>query len=191
MSARAERRRRREEALAGTAPPVATAPEAAGREPPPRPPPPRVPARIPRLPFLPLLSGIVGAVLLAAAWATTLPPGEGRAATGPNRFVVDVPAEQQALINSWERFFICYDLLDRQIVDLTLRANQRATGSLDFPGPRVEVALPQAAAATPAAPPAALPSGGEEELIAVQQSIFDAAVPERIGPVRQLCAGGG
>ena len=78
------------------------------------------------------------------------------------------------MINSWERFFICYDLIDPNVIDLTLKANQRVTGSLDFPRDKIEVELPAPARAEEAASPGA--TGAEEELIAVRRQILDAAV---------------
>ncbi|MFN3726686.1 MAG: hypothetical protein ACK4SZ_10310 [Allosphingosinicella sp.] len=143
-------------------------------------------ARAPRMPLLPAAVALSAVAVLAAAWTTSWAPGEGRAAEPPTSFTLEIPAAQQRMINSWERFFICYDLLDPQIVDLTLRANQRATGSLDFPGERVEVQLPGAPAEDAAAPPA----GGEDELIRTRQSVLDSAVPARMAQIRQQCAGG-
>lgn len=140
----------------------------------------------PRMPLLPGAVGLSAIALLAAAWTTSWAPGDGRGAEPPTAFTVEIPAARQRAINSWERFFICYDLLDPQIVDLTLRANQRATGSLDFPGERVEVQLP-GAQAQDAAP---TPAGGEDELIRARQSVLDSAVPARMAQVRQQCVGG-
>lgn len=142
--------------------------------------------RAPRMPLLPAAVALSAIALLAAAWVTSWAPGEGRAAEPPTSFTLEIPAAQQRVINSWERFFICYDLLDPQIVDLTLRANQSATGSLDFPGERVEVQLPGPQADASAATPA----GGEDELIRARQSVLDSAVPTRMAQVRQQCAGG-
>ncbi|MDB5667484.1 MAG: hypothetical protein JWL74_434 [Alphaproteobacteria bacterium] len=142
--------------------------------------------RAPRMPLLPAAVALSATALLVTAWTTSWAPGEGRAAEPPTSFTLEIPASQQRVINSWERFFICYDLLDPKIVDLTLRANQRATGTLDFPGERVEVQLPgpqsEDAAATPA--------GGEDELIRARQSVLDSAVPARMARIRQQCAGG-
>lgn len=142
--------------------------------------------RAPRMSLLPAAVGISVIALLATAWTTSWNPGPGRAGAPPTSFTVDIPAAQQRSVNSWERFFICYDLLDPQIVDLTLRANQRATGSLDFPGERVEVALPAPEPEDGASPPA----GGEDDLIRVRQSVLESAVPARMAQVRQQCAGG-
>ena len=126
---------------------------------------------------------MLGLVLLAAAWTTRWPPGEPRARDQAARFTVDIPADRQRVINNWERFFICYDLAgDPRIVDLTLRANQRATGTLDFPVEKVIVELPSAnASAEP------LSSGGEEELVATKNAVLGAAVPERMAAIRQQC----
>ena len=140
----------------------------------------------PRMPLLPVAVGLSAIALLAAAWMTSWAPGEGSAAEPPTSFTMEIPAAQQRTINSWERFFICYDLLDPQIVDLTLRANQRATGSLDFPGERVEVQLPGPQAEDAATTPA----GGEDELIRARQSVLESAVPARMAQIRQQCAGG-
>ena len=143
-------------------------------------------APAPRMPLLPAAVGLSAIALLATAWMTSWAPGAGRAADPPTSFTLEIPAAQQRVITNWERFFICYDLLDPQIVDLTLRANQRATGSLDFPGERVEVQLPgpQADEAAPT------PAGGEDELIRARQSVLDSAVPARMAQIRQQCAGG-
>jgi len=140
----------------------------------------------PRMPLLPAAVALSAIALLATAWTTSWAPGAGRAAEPPASFTLKIPAAQQRTINSWERFFICYDLLDPQIVDLTLRANQRATGSLDFPGERVEVQLPGSQADEGSAAPA----GGEEELIRTRQSVLESAVPARMAQIRQQCAGG-
>ena len=146
----------------------------------------RMPTRPPRVSMLPAAVGLSAIALIATAWTTSWAPGAGRAADPPTSFTLQIPAAQQRVITSWERFFICYDLLDPQIVDLTLRANQRATGSLDFPGERVEVQLPgpQADEAAPT------PAGGEDELIRARQSVLDSAVPARMAQIRQQCAGG-
>jgi len=138
------------------------------------------------MPLLPAAVGLSAIALLAAAWTTSWAPGEGQAAEPPTSFTLEIPAAQQRTINSWERFFICYDLLDPQIVDLTLRANQSATGSLDFPGERVEVQLPGPQAGDAAHTAA----GDEDELIRARQSVLDSAVPARMAQVRQQCAGG-
>lgn len=146
----------------------------------------RMPTRPPRMSLLPAAVGLSAVALLATAWTTSWAPGTGRAADPPTSFTLEIPAAQQRVITSWERFFICYDLLDPQIVDLTLRANQRATGSLDFPGERVEVQLPgpQADGSSQTA------AGGEDELIRARQSVLDSAVPARMAQIRQQCAGG-
>lgn len=179
MTARS--RARRERAAGQTsleAPPTIGAPARALS--PPRQPRPRL-----RLPLLPTIAAACGLTLLAAAWTTRLPPGPPREAEQAARFTLDIPADRLRVINSWELFFICYDLTDPAIVDLTLRANQRATGNLDFPGEKVIVELPSpATAATP--PPA---SAAEEELIAAKNAILSAAVPERLASVRQQCGG--
>ena len=145
-----------------------------------------VPRAEPRMALLPASVLISSLALLALAWTTSWAPGPGRPVTAPTRFTMDISPAQQRVINSWERFFICYDLLDPAIVDLTLRANQRATGSLDFPGERVEVELPasdrQSGEAGPVAP--------EDELIRVRQSVLGSAVPARMAQIRQQCAGG-
>jgi hypothetical protein len=166
MSARARRRRARAEGL-----PVETAPR-----------------RKLRLPLLPMLAGGTGLLLIATAWTTRWTPGPPRETETAARFTLEIPQDQQRVINSWERFFICYDLLDPAVVDLTLRVNQRATGSLDFPGERVEVELPSAASANEQQRP---DSGAEDELIAARQAVLGAAVPERLAQVRQQCGGGG
>lgn len=142
--------------------------------------------RAPRMPLLPAAVGLSAIALLATAWTTSWAPGAGSAAEPPTSFTMEIPAAQQRVINSWERFFICYDLLDPQIVDLTLRANQRATGTFDFPGERVEVQLPgpQGDDAAPT------PAGGEDELIRARQAVLDSAVPARMAQIRQQCAGG-
>jgi hypothetical protein len=136
-----------------------------------------------RLALLPLVSIGASAALLAAAWTTSWAPGERAEAARPTSFTLEIPAGRQGAINNWERFFICYDLLDPRIVDLTLRANLRATGTLDFPGARVEVALP------PTEPQDETSAGGanEDELIAVRQSVLDSAVPARMNAVRAQC----
>lgn len=144
------------------------------------------PRRSPRVPLLPIAVLGSAAVLLATAWTTGREPGAVRPAPERSRFALDLPPEQQAAINSWERFFICYDLLDARIIDLTLRANQSATGSLDFPGARVEVELPAADAGQLGAGGA-----GEDELIAIRRNVLDAAVPARMAQVRQQCGRGG
>lgn len=175
MSARSKARRER--AAAPPPPPVA----APGRSETPGAPP--TPARRLKLPMLPVIAAILGLVLLAAAWTTRWTPGEPRAEDQAARFTVEIPAGRQRVINSWERFFICYDLAgDPRIVDLTLRANQRATGTLDFPGEKVIVELPAANASAEA-----LSSGGEEELIAAKNAVLGAAVPERMAAIRQQC----
>jgi len=140
------------------------------------------------LPPLPLLAAGAGLLLLATAWTTRWTPGAPREAPPSARFTFEIPAPQQRVINSWERFFICYDLLDPAVIDLTLRANQRTTGALDFPGEKVEIALP---APRPEGAEEDRPeSGAEEELIAVRRSVLGAAVPERLAAVRAQCAGG-
>ncbi|HEY0115319.1 MAG TPA: hypothetical protein VGB54_06325 [Allosphingosinicella sp.] len=165
MSARARRRRARAEALPETA----------------------RPRRPLRLPLLPLVAAAAGLMLIVAAWTTSWSPGPPRAVDGATRFTLEIPQNQQNIINSWERFFICYDLLDPAVVDLTLRANQRATGSLDFPGERVEVELP---APRPSEEAQERPAGGaEDELIAARQAVLGAAVPARMAQIRQQCAG--
>ncbi len=177
MSARAKARRER-----SAAPPVVSGrTDILGAPSPPAPPQP--PARRLKLPMLPVIAATLGLVLLAAAWTTRWTPGEPRAEDQAARFTVEIPADRQRVINSWERFFICYDLAsDPRIVDLTLRANQRATGNLDFPGEKVIVELPAADARAEA-----LSSGGEEELIAAKNAVLGAAVPERMAAVRQQC----
>ena len=166
MSARSRRRRARAEAT----------PAPAGTR----------PRRKLRLPMMPVLAAGAGLALLGAAWTTTWAPGASPAAVGNSRFTLEIPAAQQRVINSWERFFICYDLLDANVIDLTLRANQRATGTLDFPGEKVEVELPSP---RQGAEGQAVATGAEEELIAVRQSVLGSAVPERLAQVRQQCAG--
>jgi hypothetical protein len=189
MSSRSDRRRRREEALAAASAPATPAPAAAeGPRPPAAPPAPHKGQRRRGLPALPLLGAGAGLALLGAAYLTTLPPGPG-AGAGPSGFTVRIPPERLAVINSWERFFICYDLaegvqLPGGIVDLTLRAHQRATGGLDFPGERVEIVLP-ATRAEPDPPPA---GAGEEEIINLRQSIAQAAAD---GAVARQCGGAG
>lgn len=180
MSARSKARRERASAPPPAAPPVGSG--TPGTPPPPGAPKP--PGRRLNLPRLPLLAAILGIVLLAAAWTTRWTPGEPRAEDQAARFTIDIPADRQRVINNWERFFICYDLAgDPRIVDLTLRANQRATGTLDFPVEKVIVELP---AANASAEP--LSSGGEEDLIAVKNAVLGAAVPERMAAIRQQCA---
>ncbi len=140
-----------------------------------------------RLPLLPLLAIGLGLALLALAWTTRWTPGPPREAVDTTGFTLEIPADQQRVINSWERFFICHDLLDPAVVDLTLRANQRATGSLDFPGEKVLVELPSPTRARATERPA---SGAEDELIKVRSSVLNAAVPERLAAVRRQCGGG-
>jgi len=140
-----------------------------------------------RLPLLPLLALGLGLALLALAWTTRWTPGPPREEADTTGFTLEIPADQQRVINSWERFFICHDLLDPAVVDLTLRANQRATGSLDFPGDKVLVELPSPTRAADTERPA---SGAEDELIAVRSSVLNAAVPERLAAVRRQCGGG-
>ena len=181
MSARAKSRRER-----AAAPPPAPPPPSGSGTPGTPPPPPgasKSPGRRLKLPTLPLVAALLGLVLLAAAWTTRWTPGEPRARDQAARFTVDIPADRQRVINNWERFFICYDLVgDPRIVDLTLRANQRATGTLDFPVEKVIVELPSAnASAEP------LSSGGEEELVATKNAVLGAAVPERMAAIRQQC----
>lgn len=126
------------------------------------------------LPTLPLLAVGLGLMLLAAAWTTRWQPGPPREAEQATRVTLEIPADRQRVINNWERFFACYDLRDPAVIELTLRANQRANGSLDFPGERVLVEFPSAEAK---APPAAA-SSSEEELVALIRSIQEAA-PDR------------
>lgn len=141
-----------------------------------------------RLPFLPLVAAALGVALLAFAWTTRWPPGPPDEQAQTSSFTLEIPAGQQRVINSWERFFICYDLLDPAVVDLTLRANQRATGTLDFPGDKVVIALPSPTrTGVDAERPA---SGAEDELIAARRAILDTAVPERLAALRRQCAGG-
>jgi hypothetical protein len=140
------------------------------------------------LPLLPTLAAGAGLLLLGTAWTTRWSPGAPREAPHASRFTLQIPADQQRVINNWERFFICYDLLDPAVVDLTLRANQRATGTLDFPGDKVEVELPAPRAPGEAADPPA--SGAEDELLAVRRSVLGAAVPERLAAIREQCARG-
>jgi hypothetical protein len=142
---------------------------------------------LPRLPLLPLLAAGFGLALLAMAWTTRWHPGAPREQAQTTSFTLEIPANQKRVINSWERFFICHDLLDPAVVDLTLRANQRATGSLDFPGEKVVVELPSPSRAADTDRPV---TGAEDELIAVRGSVLNAAVPERLATVRQQCAGG-
>lgn len=183
MSARSKARRERAAATPPVAPTVAPAGTADSPGEPPRP---TRPPRQLRLPALPLLAGALGLVLLGAAWTTRWTPGEPRAAEQSASFTIDIPADRQRVINRWERFFICYDLAgDPRIVDLTLRANQRATGNLDFPAEKVIVELP--ASGADAVQP--MSSGGEEELIAVKNAVLGAAVPERMAAIRGQCAG--
>jgi len=140
------------------------------------------------VPVLPAMAAGLGALLLLTAWTTRWTPGPPREAAATTQFTLEIPPDQQQVINSWERFFICHDLLDPAVVDLTLRANQRATGTLDFPGEKVLVELPSAGAGQR---DAERPAGGaEDELIAVTRSVLGAAVPERLAAVRQQCAGG-
>ncbi len=139
-----------------------------------------------RLPLLPVLAAALGLALLALAWTTRWTPGPPREEAQTTGFTLEIPTDQQKVINSWERFFICHDLLDPAVVDLTLRANQRATGSLDFPGDKVLVELPSPTRAAAAERPA---SGAEDELIAVRSSVLNAAVPERVAAVRRQCGG--
>jgi len=139
------------------------------------------------LPPLPLLAGGAGLLLLVTAWTTRWTPGPPREAPPAARFTLEIPPGQQRIINSWERFFICYDLLDPAVIDLTLRANQRATGTLDFPREKVEVAVPSAQADAESERPE---SGAEDELIAVRRAVLGAAVPERLAAIRAQCAGG-
>jgi hypothetical protein len=139
------------------------------------------------LPLLPLLAAGLGLALLLMAWTTRWHPGPPREEAQTTSFTLEIPANQQRVINSWERFFICHDLLDPAVVDLTLRANQRATGTLDFPGDKVVVELPSPGRAANAERPV---SGAEDELIAVRGSVLNAAVPERLAAVRRQCAGG-
>ena len=170
MSARSRRRRARAEALPTGTP-------ATPRQ--------RRPLSIPALP---LATAGAALLLLGAAWTTSWAPGPPRATETRNRFTLELTPEQQRVINSWERFFICYDLLDPNVIDLTLKANQRATGSLEFPRDKIEVELPSPSTA---ATTQASATGAEEELIAARRSILDAAVPARLAQVRQQCAGGG
>ncbi len=165
MSARARRRRARAEGL-----PQETRPR-----------------RTFRVPLLPAVAAGAGLLLLGTAWTTRWSPGEPREADTATRFTMEIPQDQQRVINSWERFFICYDLLDPAVVDLTFRANQRISGSLEFPGERVEVELPSGTARQAEAPPE---SGAEDELIAARQAVLSLAVPERLAQVRRQCAGG-
>lgn len=139
------------------------------------------------LPLLPVLAAALGVALLALAWTTRWTPGPPREEVDTTGFTLEIPADQQRVINSWERFFICHDLLDPAVVDLTLRANQRATGTLDFPGEKVLVELPSPTRTANAERPT---SGAEDELIAVRSSVLNAAVPERLAGVRRQCGGG-
>ncbi len=166
MSARSERRRNRAAAL-----PDAT------RE---------TSAPVLRVPLLPALAGAAGLILLFAAWTTRWSPGAPREAEQTTRFELEIPADRQRVINSWERFFVCYDLLDPAVVDLTLRANQRASGTLDFPREKVIVELPAPNATAAVERP---PEGAEEELIEVRRSLLGAAVPERLAAIQRQCAG--
>lgn len=129
------------------------------------------------IPRLPLLAGGAGLVLLAAAWTTRWPPGPPREADQSTQVTLEIPADRQRAISTWERFFACYDLRDPAIIELTLRANQRVNGSLDFPGERVIVEFPSAAAK---APPASA-SSAEEELVDLIRRIQDAT------PNREQC----
>lgn len=165
MSERSRRRRARAEAL----PLESTAPRTKRR-----------------LPPLPILAAITGLALLAVAWTTRWQPGAPAAVGDATRFTLDIPADRQRVINSWPRFFVCYDLLDPAVVDLTLRANQRATGTLDFPVEKVIVELPATSARGESERPA---SGAEEELIEVRRSVLDTAVPERLAALRRECGG--
>lgn len=165
---RSQRRRERAARIA----PVPGSSIAAGRRP---------------LPLLPLIATASGVALLATAWTTQWAPGEGAGTDTREHFVMEIPEGQQGVINSWERFFICYDLLDPAVVDATLRAAQRTSGTLDFPGARVEVVLPAPETEDEATPPAA---ANEDELIAARQAILGAAVPARVAQVRQQCAAG-
>jgi hypothetical protein len=176
MTARSRTRRER---AAADAP--ALEPQSGSRESTPQSP--SGPHRRLRLPLLPTLAAAAGLTLLATAWTTRLPPGPPREAEKAARFTLDIPADRLRVINSWERFFICYDLTDPAIVDLTLRANQRATGNLDFPGEKVIVELP--GPTTGASPPPA--SAAEEELIAAKNAVLGAALPERMASVRAQC----
>jgi len=141
-----------------------------------------------RLPLLPLVATALGATLLATAWTTRWTPGPPRAEAQSASFTLEIPPEQSRVINSWERFFICHDLTDPAVVDLTLRANQRVTGTLDFPGEKVVVALPAPAGAGEGAERPV--TGAEDDLIAMRSRILGAAVPERLAAIRQQCAGG-
>lgn len=178
MTSRSRARRERANADA----PASGTPPAPGERPPAPPRGPRARLRL-RLPLLPTIAAAAGLVLLAAAWTTRLPPGPPREAEQAARFTVDIPADRLRVINSWERFFICYDLTDPAIVDLTLRANQRATGNLDFPGEKVIVELPSPV--TAASPPPA--SAAEDELITAKNAVLGAALPERMASVRAQC----
>lgn len=170
MTSRAQRRRERTARVAPTARPART--------------------RLPGVPALPLIAAGAGAALLAVAWTTTWAPGPGEDPDAQNGFTLEIPEPQQAAITSWERFFICYDLLDPVIIDLTLRGAQRAQGSLEFPtGGRVQVVLPAPEGAEDAA--AGRAAAGEDELIAARQAILGAAVPGRMAQIRQQCGGGG
>lgn len=179
MSARSRARRAR----AGTAPPAESAAPVAGVAPPA--PASRPPFRL-RLPLLPLLAAAIGAALLLVAWSTRWTPGAPAAVAQATRFTLAIPADRQRVIDSWERFFICYELTDPAIVDLTLRANQRATGSLDFPREQVIVELPASGAPAAAERPAA---GDEDALLAARNAVLGAAVPERLAAVRRQCGG--
>jgi hypothetical protein len=130
-----------------------------------------------RRPVLPLLAGGLGLALLATAWTTRWPPGPPREAEEATRVTIEIPAARQRAINSWERFFACYDLRDPAVIDLTLRVNQRANGNLDFPGEKVLVEFPSAATTAPR--PSA--SSAEEELVGLSRRIQDAT------PDRQRC----
>jgi len=177
MSEEAGPRRRRRAAapraeLAGAAPSVAAAPGT-----------PRAPGTLRRpLPLLPILAAALGIGLLVMAWTTRWPPGPPREAEQATRFTLEIPADRQRVINNWESFFVCYDLRDPTVIELTLRANQRARGNLEFPGEQVVVELPTVSAA--AQPPE---SSAEEELIALRRTILDAA-PERLSAIQRQCA---
>lgn len=178
MSENAPPRRRRVASSRATAPvPAAPAPAIAAE------PDGRAPRRRLNLPLLPILAGTLGLALLATAWTTRWPPGPPAEADQATRFTLEIPANRQNVINSWETFFVCYDLLDPAIVELTLRANQRATGSVDFPREKVVVELPSAAGTANRA----APSSAEEELVQLRRSILDARA-ERLGAIQRQCA---
>lgn len=172
MSARSKARRERAAAAPASATPKAAPPTRGG------------PRRPLRLPMLPLVAALIGLLLLGIAWTTRWSPGAPAAIEQATRFTLDIPADRQRVIDSWERFFICYDLTDPAIVDLTLRANQRATGTLDFPREKVIVELPAPGANTETARPA---EGSEDDLIAARNAVLGAAVPERLAAVRRQC----